>query len=153
MGTQLPLPKKGDTAPNFRTMSIVPKRPDGSRCPWYGGRPRPRPHCARWGPSSPSPKKGHSPQFSAHVYCAQTAGCIKMPLGTKIGLGPGHIVLQGDPASPRIRGTAPKIFGLCLLWPNDRPSQLLLSTCPLAYKNVHISSLSLAKVVRALFMG
>ena len=20
---------------------------------WYGGRPRPRPHCARWGPSSP----------------------------------------------------------------------------------------------------
>ena len=23
---------------------------------WCGGRPRPRPHCARWGPSSPSPK-------------------------------------------------------------------------------------------------
>jgi len=27
---------------------------------WYGGRPRPRPHCARWGPSSP-PKKGTEP--------------------------------------------------------------------------------------------
>jgi len=26
---------------------------------WRGGRPRPRPHCVRWGPSSP--KKGHSP--------------------------------------------------------------------------------------------
>jgi len=40
---------------------------------WYGGRPRPRPHCARWGPSF-SPKKGHSPpaQFSAHVCCGQT---------------------------------------------------------------------------------
>ena len=25
-------------------------------------------------------------------------------------------------------GTAP-IFGLCLLWPNGRPSQLLLSSC------------------------
>jgi len=46
---------------------------------WYGGRPRPRPHYARWGPSSPPPKKrGNSPQFSAHVYCGQTAGWIKM---------------------------------------------------------------------------
>jgi len=26
---------------------------------WYGGRPRPRRHCVRWGPSSP-PRKGHS---------------------------------------------------------------------------------------------
>jgi len=24
---------------------------------WYGGRPRPRRHCVRWGPSSP-PRKG-----------------------------------------------------------------------------------------------
>ena len=37
---------------------------------WYGGRPRPRRLCVRWGPSSP-PKKGAEPpsQFSAHVYC------------------------------------------------------------------------------------
>jgi len=27
------------------------------------------------------PKRGHSPQFSAHVCCGQTSGCIKMPLG------------------------------------------------------------------------
>jgi len=26
---------------------------------WYGGRPRPRPHCIRWGPSSPR-RTGHS---------------------------------------------------------------------------------------------
>ena len=32
------------------------------------------------------------------VYCGQTVGRIKMPLGTKLGLGPGHIVLDGDPA-------------------------------------------------------
>ena len=56
-----PPAQKGDKAPNFRPVSIVPKRLDWSRCPWYGGRPRPRPHCARWGPSSPS-HKGHSPQ-------------------------------------------------------------------------------------------
>jgi len=34
----------------------------------YGSRPRPRPYCIRWGPSSP--QKGHnSPLFSTHVYC------------------------------------------------------------------------------------
>jgi len=30
---------------------------------------------------------------------------------------------------PLKRGTAPPLFGACLLWPNGRPSQLLLSTC------------------------
>jgi len=73
---------------------------------WYGGRPRPRPHCARCGLSSPH-QKG-APVF-AHVCCGQTAGWIKMPLGTKVGLGPGRIVLHGDPsAPPPKRGTAPQ---------------------------------------------
>jgi len=44
------------------------------------------------------PKKGLSPQFSAHVCCGQFAGWIKMTLGTMIGLGSGHIVLDGNPA-------------------------------------------------------
>jgi len=35
------------------------------------------------------------------VYCGQMAGWIKMPLCTKVGLGPGDIVLDGDPAPPR----------------------------------------------------
>jgi len=30
--------------------------------------------------------------------CGQTVGWIKMKLGTEVGLGPGHIVLDGDPA-------------------------------------------------------
>jgi len=32
------------------------------------------------------------------VYCGQTVGWIKMKLGVEVGLGPGHIVLDGDPA-------------------------------------------------------
>jgi len=28
------------------------------------------------------------------------AGWIKMPLGTEVGLGPGDVVLDGDPAPP-----------------------------------------------------
>jgi len=39
------------------------------------------------------------------VYCGQTVGWIKMKLGVEVGLGPGHIVLDGDPALPE-RGTA-----------------------------------------------
>ena len=95
----------------------------------YGSRPRTRRHCARW--ESSSPNKGHSTHhFSAHVYCGQTAGCIKMPLGTEVDLGPGHTVLDGDLAHPLLKGTVqPSLFGPCLLWPNGRPSQLLLSTC------------------------
>jgi len=38
------------------------------------------------GDPAPLPKKGQSPQFSAHVYCGQTAAWIKMPLGTEVGL-------------------------------------------------------------------
>jgi len=38
-----------------------------------------------------------------------------MPLGTEVGLGPGHIVLGGDPAPPTERGTAaPQLFSACL---------------------------------------
>jgi len=93
-----------------------------------------------------------------------------MPLGMEVGLGPGDIVLDGDPVPPKrgttpnfrpmfivakgldgsichlvrryrprprrhcvrwgpspLRGTPP-IFGPCLLWPNGRSSQLLLSS-------------------------
>jgi len=51
-----------------------------------------------------------------------------MPLDTEVGIGPGDVVLDGDPAPPK-EAQLP-IFGPCLLlWPNGRPSQLLLSTC------------------------
>jgi len=79
-------------------------------------------------PVPPPQRKGAHPQFSAHVYCGQMTGWIKMPLDTEVGLGPGHIVLDGDPAPPPKRGSAVLIFGPCLLWPNGRPYQLLLST-------------------------
>jgi len=41
------------------------------------------------------------------VHCGQTVGRIKMKHGTQVGLGPGHIVLDGDPAPPPQRGIAP----------------------------------------------
>jgi len=73
--------------------------------PWYADRPRPWPHCVRWGPSSRSPKGAEPyPQFLAHVYCGQTAGWIKVELGTEVGLDPSDIVLDGDPAPPPQNG-------------------------------------------------
>jgi len=48
-----------------------------------------------------SPKRGRSPhQFSAHVYCGQTAGWIKMPLCTKVGLSPVDCVRWGPSPLP-----------------------------------------------------
>jgi len=44
------------------------------------------------------------------VHCGQTVGRITMKLGAQVGLGPGHIVLDGDPAPSLHRGTPP-IFG------------------------------------------
>ena len=41
------------------------------------------------------------------VHCGQTVGWIKMKLGTQIGLGPGHMVLDGDPAPPPLKGHSP----------------------------------------------
>ena len=66
---------------------------------WHGGRPRPSPNCVKWEPSSLPPKE-HSPPIFGRVCCGQTAGWIKMQLGTEVGLGPGHTVLDGDPAPP-----------------------------------------------------
>jgi len=60
-------------------------------------------------PATLLPKKeaepgGRAPQFSAHVYCGQTAGWIKMTLGMEVGLGPVHIVLGGNTASLTKKG-------------------------------------------------
>jgi len=42
-----------------------------------------------------------------------------MALGIEVGLGPGHIVLDRDPAPLSKKGHSPLIFGQCPLWPND----------------------------------
>ena len=51
------------------------------------------------------------------VYCGQTVGRIKLQLGKQVGLGAGHIVLDGAPAPPPQRGRSPQ-FSAHMLWPN-----------------------------------
>jgi len=40
-----------------------------------------------------------------------------------------HCVRWGHSFPQRKGAQQPPVFGLCLLWPNNRPSQLLLSSC------------------------
>jgi len=79
---------------------------------------------------APSPPKGHTPHFSAHVCCG--AGWIKMAFGREVGLGLGDIVLDGDPAPTSQKGgsSAPPLFGACLLWPNGGWIKMPLSSLP-----------------------
>jgi len=41
-----------------------------------------------------------------------------MKLGLQVGLGSGHIVLDGNPAPLPPKAHSPPVFGPCLLWPN-----------------------------------
>ena len=80
----------------------------------------------------PSQKVGGAPQFSAHVYCGQTAGWIKMALGMEIDPGPVQSTLcyMGTQLPPQKRGQtgrAPQFLAhlYCgqTLWPNGRIDQ------------------------------
>jgi len=77
----------------------------------HGGRPQPRRLCVRWGPTT-LPKRGAEPfpQFSAHFYCGQTVGCIKMPLGMELSISPEDFVLDGNPPLPENGAESPQFL-------------------------------------------
>ena len=99
MGTQA-LPQKGGGAPQiFGPYLLWPNGWMDQDGTWHGGRPQPRRLCVRWVPTPP--------QFSAHFYCGQTAGCIKMPLCMEVGLIPGDFVRWWPSPFPK-RGRSPQ---------------------------------------------
>jgi len=57
------------------------------------------------GEVAPPLLKRHSPQFSAHVHCSQTAGWTKMPLGMEVGVD----CVRWGPSCHAKRGTAPSL--------------------------------------------
>ena len=73
------------------------------------------------------------------VYCGQLVGWIKMKLGTEVGLGLSHIVLDGDPALLK-RGTAP----------NSRPMSIVAKRSPMQGTVEHLYNMfrkgTLAKI-------
>jgi len=135
-GDPVPPPQKGNGPQNFWPMFIVAKRLDGWR--WYLAwrKSQPRRLGVRWRPTHPSQKGAQPPpQFSAHFYCGQTTGCIKMPLGMEVGLSPGDFVLVGDPARPT------EEWHPTLLWPRSPISataELLFFMCWLFISRCHV---------------
>jgi len=115
-GDPAPLYKKGAKPPQiFDPCLLWPNGWMDQDGTWHGGRPQPWRLCVTW------PQKGGAPpQFSANLYCAQTAGCITVTLGKEVGLSPGDFVSDEDPAIPPQKGgAAPSpIISPCLLWPN-----------------------------------
>jgi len=82
-----PLPRKGGTAPNFWPMSVVTKWLDGSRCHLILDREEglsPGDIVLDGNLAPPKKGEGTASPLMAHVYCGQTAGWIKMPLGTEV---------------------------------------------------------------------
>ena len=77
---ELPSLKRRRSRPSFLRISVVAKWLDGSRCHLVWRLGLDPDHIVLDGDPAPLPKREHSPQFSAHVYYAQTAGWIKMPL-------------------------------------------------------------------------
>ena len=116
-GDTAPLPKKGvEPLLNFGPYLLWPNGWMDQDGTWHEGGPC-LGHIVLDGDPAPLPKRGQgqSPQLSAHFYCGQTTGWIKMPLGTKVGLGPGDIVLGGDPTPSKKEAKQPLLFGPCLL--------------------------------------
>ena len=115
-------PQRG-IAPNFRPIVCCGQTVGWIKMPLGrpGGRSRPPGDTLLDGDPAPPPQKGaqQPPTFRpTSIVAMQTAGWIKMPLGMKVGLSPGHIVLHGDPApSLPQKGHSPQ-FRPMLLWPN-----------------------------------
>ena len=73
---------------------------------WHAGRPRPWPHCVRWGPRSPSTKGAQPPIFGPYLLWPNGL----MDLDRKVSLDPSYIVLDGDPAPLPKKGAEPLNF-------------------------------------------
>ena len=94
---------------------------------WHPGRPRPWPHCVRWGPSSPSPKGARPPPIFG-PYLLWPNGLMHQDATRYAGRPqPRRVCVRWGPSSPSLkRATSLPFFGPCLFWPNGRPCQLLV---------------------------
>jgi len=97
---------------------------------WYGGRPQPRRHCVRWGPSSPPQKGAEPPNFRPMSIVANWLDGSRCHLVGELGLSSGHIVRRGpNYPSPAKGAQHPPVFSAHVYCGHGRPSQLLLSSC------------------------
>ena len=83
LGLRTPSTKGGGAPPQiFGPCLLWPNGWMDEAATWHAGRPRSWPHCVRWEPSSPSPKRGTPPVFGP--YLLRPNGCMDQD-GPKIG--------------------------------------------------------------------
>jgi len=98
-----------------------------------GGGPRSRSQCARWEPSSPSPKSAQSPPPIFGPLILSPNGWMDQDATWYGGnIVAGDIVLDGVPAFPPIGSTAAS--SAHVYCGHGRPSQLPLSSCLFVYE-------------------
>ena len=72
---------------------------------WHTGRPRPWPHCVRWGPSPPSPKGGDSASPIFGPYLLRPNGCMDQDATWYGGRPrPRRLCVRWGPRSPSPKG-------------------------------------------------
>ena len=109
-GDPAPPPQKGLSHPLF---GPYPLRPNGfidQDATWYGGRPRPRRLCVRWGHRSPPQKRGGAPQIFGPCLLWLTGQMDQD--GTWHGgrLRPKRLCVRWGPSPPLQKGGAPLKF-------------------------------------------
>ena len=82
-GDSAPLPEKGAQPRIFGPFLLWPNGWMPQDATWYGDRPQPAGDFVLDADPAPTSKGRSTTQFSAHVYCGQTAAWIKMPLGIR----------------------------------------------------------------------
>jgi len=103
-------PQKGHSCPNFWLYVYCGQTGGWISMPLGMDRPQPRPHCVRW---RPTPPKGAQPPIFGPCLLWPNGWMDQMLLGTEVGLGPGHVALDGDPSLLRKGAQQPS--------PNFRP--------------------------------
>ena len=86
---------------------------------WYGGRPRPSPHCVRLRPSSPPKKAAQQPPIFGPSLLWQNGWMDQDEAGHGGRPRPWPHCVRWGPSSPSPKeAQPPPIFSPCLLWPN-----------------------------------
>ena len=87
------VPKRHIPIPIFGPCLLLPNGLVDRDATWYEDSPRPGDIVLDGNRALPTKRGTSAFHFAVHVYCGQTAGWIRIPLGTEVGLGPDDIVL------------------------------------------------------------
>jgi len=123
-------PQKGSRAPTFSPCQLWHNACMDQDGTWHWGGPRFRPHCARWAPSSPPQKSGHSPSILGPFLL--WPNCWMHQDATWYGgmPRPWTHCTRWEPSSPHKRGTDPTFppfrpISIVAKWPDAPRCQLV----------------------------